>query len=162
MYIQCKSKTDYRYPLTFHSTKEKNKSLTKGGQKKNIDRDENKTAILIPFITGVGPGEMETILSMFGRPNSKCYRSTIFRWQSVVCEKIVEVSDREMHYAMEEEIKATIIAEKDEAYYESWINKPIDQREKIGLVVSYDMGWQKRASGNSYSSKSDHAFVVGM
>ena len=63
---------------------------------------------------------------------------------------------------MSEEIKATIIAEKDEAYYESLINKPIDQKEKIELVVSYDMGWQKKASGNSYSSKSGHAFVVGM
>ena len=119
-------------------------------------------AILLPFITGVGPGEMETILSMFSLPNSQNYRNTIFRWQPFVCTKIIEISDREMQYAMAEEIKATIIAEQDEEYYESWINKPADQREKIGLVVSYDMGWQKRASGNSYSSKSGHAFVVGM
>ena len=63
---------------------------------------------------------------------------------------------------MTEKIKATITAEKDEVYYESWVNKPIDQREKIGLVVSYEIGWQKRASSNSYSSKSGHVFVVGM
>ena len=67
-----------------------------------------------------------------------------------------------MKHAMAEEIKATIVADKGEVYYESWINKPASEQERIGLVVSYDMGWQKRASGNSYSSKSGHAFVVGM
>ena len=51
---------------------------------------------------------------------------------------------------------------RGEVYYESWINKPASEQERIGLVVSYDMGWQKQASGNSYSSKSGHAFVVGM
>ena len=45
-----------------------------------------------------------------------------------------------MQYAMAEKIKDTIIVEKDETYYESWINKPTDQREKIGLVISYDIG----------------------
>ena len=113
MYIQCKSKTDHRYPLTFHSIKEKKKSLTKGNSKKNIDRDENKMAIFLPFITGVGPGEMETILSMFGLPNSQYYERTTLRWQSVVCKNIIKVSNREMQYAMTEEIKATIIVEKD-------------------------------------------------
>ena len=79
MYIQCKSKTEHCYPLTFHSSKKK-KSLTKGLQKKNIDRDGNKMAILLPFITGVGPGEMETILSIFSLPNSQYYHTTIYRW----------------------------------------------------------------------------------
>ena len=129
---------------------------------KNIDRDENKIAIMLPFVTGVGPGEMETILNMFSLPNSKHYERTIFRWQPSTCDAIIEISDREMQYAMEEEIRATIIADKGEAYFESWINKPLGERDKVGLVVSYDMGWQKRASGNSYSSKSGHAFVVGM
>ena len=119
-------------------------------------------AVLLPFISVVGPGEIETVLSMIGLPNSKHYRFTIYRWQPLVCEKIIEISDREMQFAMAEEIKATIVAEYDELYYESWIQKPMDQRKNIGLVVSYDMGWQKRASGNSYSSKSGHAFVVGM
>ena len=63
---------------------------------------------------------------------------------------------------MAEQIKATIIAENDEAYYEFWIDESSDQIEKIGLVVSYDMGWQKRAYGNSYSSKSGHTFVMRM
>ena len=155
IYIQCGSQTTHRYPLTIPTPKNK-------GQKKVIDRDENKMAILLPFIAGVGPKELETILNMFSLPNCKHYKKTITRWQPLVCEKIIKMSEREMRYAMAEEIKATVIADKGEAYYESWMSKPIDQREKVGLVVSYDMGWQKRASGNSYSSKSGHAFVVGM
>ena len=89
-------------------------------------------AILLSFITGVEPGEMETIFSMFSLPNSQHYRNSIFRWQSLVCTMIIKISDREMQYAMAEEIKATIIVEKDKVYYESWINKFADQREKIG------------------------------
>ena len=63
---------------------------------------------------------------------------------------------------MAEEIKATIINERNEEYYDKWIKLPVDQREKFGLVVLYNMGWQKRASGHSYSSRSGHTFVIGM
>ena len=54
--------------------------------------------ILIPFITGVGPEEIETILIMFSLPNSQHYQITIFRWQPLVCTKIIKISDREMQY----------------------------------------------------------------
>ena len=67
-----------------------------------------------------------------------------------------------MKLAMEEEIKATIVADEGEEYYKSWIKTKLNEREKVGLVVSFDMGWQKRASGNSYSSRSGHAFVLGI
>ena len=33
-------------------------------------------------------------------------------------------------------------------------------REKIGLTVSYDMGWNKRSSGHRYDSLSGHAFII--
>ena len=31
----------------------------------------------------------------------------------------------------------------------------------FGLTVSYDMGWQRRSSGNNYTSLSGHAFLIG-
>ena len=68
MYIQCNSTPGHWYPMTFTKDKKKKK-----GQNKNIDRDENKIAIMLPFVTGVGPEEMETILNMFSLPNSKHY-----------------------------------------------------------------------------------------
>ena len=153
--LQCETCTTHRYPMTVPRKRGK-------GQQKNTDAEENLIAIFLPFIAGVGPTELETILSMQGLPNLKHYQKTILRWQPTVAENIIKISEREMRYTMSKEIKATIIADKGEEYYESWINKRIEDREKIGLVVSYDMGWQKRASGNSYSSKSGHAFVVGM
>ena len=67
-----------------------------------------------------------------------------------------------MNLAMEKEIKKTVIVDKGKAYYESWIKTPPNEREKVRLVVSFDMGWQKRASRNSYSSRSGYTFVVGM
>ena len=38
---------------------------------------------------------------------------------------------------------ATIINNKGEEYYEDWINLPVGQRDKIILVVAYDIGLQK-------------------
>ena len=154
--IQCNNCATHCYPMTFP------KKSSSRGQKKNTDAEENVMAMLLPFITGVGPTELETILNMQGLPNCQHYQKTLLRWQPTIAEKIIGVSEREMNHAMVEEIKATIVADKGEEYYESWINKPTSERERIGLVVSYDMAWQKRASGNSYSSKSGHAFVVGM
>ena len=63
---------------------------------------------------------------------------------------------------MAEEINVTIINERSEEFYEDWINLPVDKREKFGLVVSYDMCWQKQTSGHSYRSSSGHTFVIGM
>ena len=48
-----------------------------------------------------------------------------------------------MSISMAEEIKATIINERSEEFYEDWIKLPVGQREKFGLVVLYNMGWQK-------------------
>ena len=32
---------------------------------------------------------------------------------------------------------------------------------KVGLAVSYDMGWQKRSTGKLYDSMSGHGFIFG-
>ena len=111
MYIECKSKIDYCYPLTFHSSKDK-MILTKGRYKKNVDRNKNKMSILPPFIISVGPGEMDNILSIFSLPNIQYYQHTIFRREPLVCTQIIKISDREMQYTMEEEIKVAIISKK--------------------------------------------------
>ena len=113
------------YPLTL--TKKRKK-----GQKKSIDLDINKIAVLLPFITGVGPSEIETIFSMLGFPNSIHYKRTISRWQPSICQKIIEISERAMRYAMDQEIKETIIADKGETYYQSWMECPKHERERLG------------------------------
>ena len=37
----------------------------------------------------------------------------------------------------------------------------IDEQEKKMLIVSFDMGWQKRSTGRSYNSLSGQAFLIG-
>ena len=64
--LQCETCTTHRYPMTIPRKRRK-------GQTKCTDAEENVIAILLPFITGVGPTELETILSMQGLPNSKHY-----------------------------------------------------------------------------------------
>ena len=66
-----------------------------------------------------------------------------------------------MRIAMAEEIRLTVISEKGEDYYNTWINLPLAERDTIGLVISYDMGWQRRSSGHAYNSISGHAFAIG-
>ena len=66
-----------------------------------------------------------------------------------------------MRISLAEEIKCTILAEKGEVYNNKWIDLPIQDRERIGLVISYDMGWQRRSSGHAYNSLSGHAFAIG-
>ena len=59
-----------------------------------------------------------------------------------------------MDLALELELKATIVHEESEEYYERWIKSDEKERKKFGLTVSYDMGWQRRLSGHTYSSLS--------
>ena len=66
-----------------------------------------------------------------------------------------------MDLALKMELKATIIMEESEEYYEQWVKEDKKTRKRFGLTVSYDMGWQRRSSGNNYASLSGHGFLVG-
>ena len=70
---------------------------------------------------------------------------------------------------MEEEIKATILEvlidkgyseEKAHEAYLKWKDgEVVDDIKQIGITVSFDVGWQKRGSGNRYDSISGHAIM---
>ena len=47
-----------------------------------------------------------------------------------------------MNIALEMEIKATIVHKESKEFYETWLITDKGERKKIGLTVSYDMGWQ--------------------
>jgi len=71
------------------------------------------------------------------------------------------------------EIKATIKEKLEGKYTEEEVDKAMDDfiNEKwedvpadilkIGITVSYDMGWNKRSTGKVYDSLSGHAFIIG-
>ena len=72
-----------------------------------------------------------------------------------------DIASREIELATEMELKATVVYEESEEYYEWWIKQKQKDKKKFGLTCSYDMGWQRISSGNNYASLSGHAFVIG-
>ena len=84
---------------------------------------------------------MTDVANVLDLPNSKNLDRTLSRHQPEIGAAIIKISEREMRNAMAEEIRYTIIAEKGEEYYKKWENLPLEERETIGLVISYDMGW---------------------
>ena len=126
-----------------------------------LDYDANIYAIIDPFITGSGPREASLRYSLHDLPSSRNLRRTISRHQSLVGSKIQAVCQNEMQLALELEVKETMIHEHGDEYYNNWKSKKIGARDKVGLTVSYDMGWNKRSSGHRYDSISGHAFIIG-
>jgi len=86
---------------------------------------------------------------------------------------IMKVAEDEMRGALNEEIEATIRDKLDgkmddeeiENAVKAWFEKDEtnipDEVKKIGITVSYDMGWQKRSTGRVYDSISGHGYLIG-
>eukprot|EP00957_Ditylum_brightwellii_P002972 227599-Ditylum_brightwellii.AAC.1 len=77
-----------------------------------------------------------------------------------------------MEESLLEEIKLTFEAEMREwnvsphprrktITFKEFISLPKKRRPPVTLTVCYNMGWQKRSSGNKYVSILGHAFMVG-
>lgn len=58
--------------------------------------------------------------------------------------------------ALESEVLATVGNEK----FHEWKEKKLNASD-VKLTISYDMGWNKRSSGNKYDSISGHGFILG-
>ena len=61
-----------------------------------------------------------------------------------------------MQEGRDKEIKETIGEDLYQKYKEGKLKS-----EEVSLIVMYDMGWNKRSSGNKYDSISGHGFVLG-
>ena len=72
----------------------------------------------------------------------------------------IEVAERAIRASLEEEIKRTVEITIDMSY-EQWLAIDDNDRPRVGLVMSFDAGWQKRSSGHTYDSLSGHAAFYG-
>ena len=113
-----------------------------------LNYDANILAILGPYINGTGQRDASMRLSLLDLPASKHFQRNISRHQAFIGENIRNIAQKEIDLALEMEIKETIVNEKGEEYYTEWMSKKKGDREKIGLTVSYDMGWNKRSSSH--------------
>ena len=61
--------------------------------------------------------------------------------------------------SLQEKVRKT--SEAQDTNYDEWNIQQELEKFIVKLTVSYDVGWQKRSSGNKFDSLSSHAFMIG-
>ena len=75
--------------------------------------------------------------------------------ETTIGKHLRKIAVKSMDEGIDEEIRLTM---HDEKKYNDYKNKKLN----AALTVSFDMGWQKRSSGNRYDSISGHALKIGV
>ena len=109
-----------------------------------------------------GGFDIGNISAFLGIPGGKSWERTYHRHSPRMTKHIMKVAQDAMLGALHEEIEATMREKLDgKKYDDDKINKAVkalfakddtnipDEVKKIGIAVSYDMGWQKRSTGKS-------------
>ena len=130
------------------------------GRSNNAWYETNIRLVLGTLAVGNGAMDLGDFAAIVDLPQALSFSKRPFnRIESIVGEYLRDISADSMEKAMEEEIKLTL--EDQGISYEKWKNTPFRNRPKVLLTVSFNMGWQKRSSGNRSDSLSGHAFMVG-
>lgn len=107
---------------------------------------------------GGGGAEAERIIRFLGLPHASSFGSNNFRQIENELHPIIqEITQDSLAKALEEEVLEELRTQGEEDQLDSWK----EGKCVVGIHVSYDMGWQKRASGHKYDSSSGHGLVVG-
>ena len=118
---------------------------------------QNIEIVLATLACGIGATDSADFLSFLNFPNMVSFqRKLFFKIENVIGKYLRDVAHRSMQEMLAKEVEATskgkgIIVDNIED----------NKQNKIGLTVSYDMGWNKRSSGNRYDSMSGHCFYIG-
>mmetsp|Transcript_37363 Transcript_37363/g.54638 ORF Transcript_37363/g.54638 Transcript_37363/m.54638 type:complete len:456 (-) Transcript_37363:846-2213(-) len=136
--------------------------------------ESNAKMLLAQYVMGVGGEEIQQFLALLDLPHGKNFsKNALSRVECDVGVVLRDVTDTCMKKAIMEEIKATL----DEKYndwknisffdaneagdepltFEKWIEMDESERPKVPVIVSFDMGWQRRG----HCSISGHAFLIG-
>jgi len=106
---------------------------------------------------GGGPADSQVLITYLGLPRGASFRSKTFsRIESKLRPIIKKISDDAMKTAIDEEVKATRTAQDYQKYKRNEL-----PTQSNGLTTCYDMGWNKRSSGNRYDSISGHGILFG-
>ena len=117
----------------------------------------NIRVVLATLATGMGAADVSSFLSFFGLPSLQSFvKKQFYRIENLLGPYLRETAHESVQQSLDLEVKKTI------EYKEATINNyKHNSDDKVGLTVSYDMGWSKRSSGSRYDSISGHAFLVG-
>ena len=160
--VQCEDCNQEIYdippaPSSLHGTSFKG---TPSKRRNNSWFELNLRLVLATLAIGNGGSDLSDFCAFLDLPQSTSFGSKTFnKLECVIGQHLRDAAEQGMADALEEEIRLTL--EKEGKNYDEWKNKKIEEREIVELTVSYDMGWQKRSSGNRYDSLSGHAFMVG-
>ncbi len=120
---------------------------------KTEDYAINYQAYLMMQLFGNGISGIDTMLGMLGIAVHSGSHSS---WDAIANQ--LGVAQQKVASAVQE----TNLLNEIEEMKKKGVQPVDDKGRKIcPLTCTYDMGWQKRASGNSYNSQSGHGFLVG-
>ena len=133
----------------------------------------NIRAALMAFYLGTGGYDIGDMACFLEIPGGRAWERTFHRHSTKIHTTIMSATERILADAFEEEVTATIrgkpkdeyTSEEIEKFVTKFKNKQIDKLpeeiQRIGIAISYDMGWNKRSTGRVYDSLSGHGFIIG-
>ena len=117
----------------------------------------NIRMVMATLASGMGPANLSDFMAFLNLPHCKSFSGQVFKnIENKLGEHIINVAEKPMENGKQLEAKMKL-KEINESYDE-WQK---DTTSKLGLTVSYDMGWSKRSSGNRYDSPTGHSFMIG-
>ena len=138
-----------------------------------LDADINVRCILAAFHIRSAGYDVGKFMSMMGIQGANSFERNFSRHSPKISAVIRDVCDQIMRKAMYNEVIATLEEASDECvdkhtqqsyknliYEHSIENIPADLKT-VPVLVSYDMGWQKRSCGKVFDSLSGHGFFIG-
>lgn len=146
---------------------------------KYIDHDINLLVVLAAYLSGLGGTEVQRIAAALNLKNfNPCLKMYHKSSKHYVSNIVIQEAKIVVKEALVEEVRNGFFQrhpscdEDDWKSYLHWTSNTSvddpdqsdDERETfspVDLVVSADMGWQKRSSGRKYDSPSGHMFLVG-
>ena len=132
----------------------------------------NLQIFLSTFANGGGIKEAMCTLGHLDVPNLEGLRNSYNRRLEDICRSIKKTTSEVIYQAFLGEVEAVIleqlsIDEKSELdlkkYMTRWygLEGPEKDKDKAGLTIAFDMGWNKRGCGHRYDSLSGHAIIIG-
>ena len=124
------------------------------------------------YYLGTGPIDIGNFLSFLGLPGGHAYCTDYYRNMDDVNKKLMDVCSEIVNEGLGAEIKATIKMKLEGIYTQELIGVYIQnfftnsglipkEIKELGIIVSYDMGWNGRSTGRVYDSLSGHGYLIG-
>ena len=104
--------------------------------------------------SGIGPSNMTQLLSFLDILSCKSLHGRVFRNIELADgSSLRKIATESMRNAIGEEVRIIL---NDDIKYKQHLKGNL----QVGITVSFDMGWNKRSSGNRYHSLSGHALMI--